>query len=100
MRQAIVTRYYGPTNTKGARVLAKAAAGKLFVSWDDALTVDDNHRRAAVALADSFNWLTDRSTQRGYRLFEGALPDNTGNVYVLVMCIPDNKGNLIALENL
>jgi hypothetical protein len=71
--QAIVTKYHGATNFRGSRVSAKASAGRVTVSWDDALDVDANHRAAAVALCRKFGW---HGT-----LVEGGLPEGTGNVY-------------------
>ena len=78
MRQAIVTRYHGPTNYRGARVSAKADAGNVSLSWDDTLDVDGNHEKVAKALANRFGWL-----DHGWQLVAGGLPDNKGNVYVL-----------------
>lgn len=51
MRQAIQTKYLGPTNYRGARVKASAEAGSVTLSWDHALNVDRNHMAAAQALA-------------------------------------------------
>lgn len=56
MRQAIVTKWFGPTNSRGSRVKAKAAAGSITVSWDYGLNVADNHAAAARALADKLGW--------------------------------------------
>lgn len=56
MRQAIVTRFLGPTNHRGARVKATADAGTVTVSWDYALGISENHERAAFALADKLGW--------------------------------------------
>jgi len=72
MRQAIVTKYLGPTNHRGSRIKATATAGTVTVPWDSAQGVDENHERAARALAQRFNWL-DRNTLAG-----GCLP---GSVY-------------------
>jgi hypothetical protein len=72
--QAITTRYIGPTNTRGSRVKATAAAGSITLDWDDGLNSDENHARAALALADKFKW-------RG-AYYGGGLPDGCGNVYV------------------
>lgn len=72
--QAIVTKYFGPTNVRGSRVKAKAEAGSITLHWDDALDVEDNHHRAAKALAEKLGW--------GGRWFCGGLPGNEGNVYV------------------
>ena len=54
--EAITTKYHGPTDTKGSRVSARAQAGRVSITWDDALNSDENHRAAAQALADKFKW--------------------------------------------
>jgi hypothetical protein len=59
MYQAIQTKFHGPTNTRGARVSARADAGRVIVSWDYALNVTDNHKAAAVALARRYGWPED-----------------------------------------
>lgn len=35
--QAIVTKYLGPTNHRGARIVAKAQAGRKVYAWQDDL---------------------------------------------------------------
>lgn len=74
MRQAIVTKYHGPTDRRGSRVSATADAGRIFVSWDDSLGIEKNHDNAARLLAEKFKW---RGTWYG-----GGLPTGDGNVYV------------------
>lgn len=54
--QAIRTKYLGPTNRRGSRIQARAAAGTVTLSWDHALTSGGNHRAAALALCDRFGW--------------------------------------------
>ncbi len=54
--QAIVTRYHGPANVRGSRVKATASAGSVTLTWDDALNADENHMRAARALANKYGW--------------------------------------------
>ena len=76
--QAIVTKFHGPTDSRGSRVSAKAQAGRKFYAWDYALDSEQNHDAAAKAYADSLGWLAN-----GYRLVGGGLPDGTGNCYVL-----------------
>jgi hypothetical protein len=56
MRQAIFTKFLGPTNSRGSRVKASADAGSVTVSWDHALNSSENHRAAAMALAVKFGW--------------------------------------------
>jgi hypothetical protein len=55
-RQAIQTKYIGPTNVKGSRCKAWAQAGSVLLAWDDALNSEQNHVRAAEALAAKFHW--------------------------------------------
>jgi hypothetical protein len=54
--QAITTKYIGPTNVRSSKVKATAQAGSLTLHWDDGLNADDNHKRAARALADKLSW--------------------------------------------
>ncbi len=57
MRQSIVTKYHGPTNTRGSKVIATSASGhRLQLEWDDALNSDANHQAAAMALAVKLDW--------------------------------------------
>lgn len=85
MRQAIVTKYLGPTNTRGARVKATAYAGSVTIPWDDAKDVDDNHYAAALALAFKFEWVRQHDLDKGaVHIVGGGLPDGRGNAYVLV----------------
>lgn len=54
--QAIITKYHGPTNSKGSRISAQAAAGKVFVHYDHALNIDENHAEAARNLLEKLGW--------------------------------------------
>jgi len=56
MRQAIITKYIGPTNFRGARVQAKCDAKTIYVPWDHALDVEENHFRAAEKLLLHLKW--------------------------------------------
>lgn len=78
--QAITTRFYGPTNTRGSRIVAKCDAGKLSVSWDHGKGIDENHDAAAAQLAAKLGWDTDDYG----RLVGGGLPGGNGNCYVFV----------------
>ena len=78
MRQAITTKYLGPTNHKGARVRARNAAGHtVTLGWDHGLESKQNHIEAAKALAMKLGWESDRwyggSMGVGY-VFVEALP--------------------------
>jgi len=60
---AILTKYVGPTNTRGARVSVSTCNNhRMMVVWADDLGVEENHRRAAQALADKMGW----NTKDGY----------------------------------
>lgn len=86
-RQAIVTRYHGPTNYRGSRVSAKAEAGRLTIEWDDALSSEDNHAAAVKALAHRLEWDSDAYTRDGgWHL--GALP---GGGYVAVLLTTNSR---------
>ena len=56
MFQAITTKYLGPTNYRGSRIKARAQVGAITIPWDYALSVDDNHKAAAEALALKWEW--------------------------------------------
>ena len=56
MYQAITTKFLGPTNHRGSRVKARAQVGSITIPWDYALSVDDNHKAAAQALARKWGW--------------------------------------------
>ena len=56
MRQAITTKYLGPTNHRGSRVKATAEAGSVTVPWDHSLDTELNHFEAAHALCVKFGW--------------------------------------------
>jgi len=81
--QAIVTKYLGPTNCRGGRVVAWCEAGRIVVGWNHAIGIPENHEGAARALVKKLGW-DDRRYYRRWVL--GALPQNTGG-YVLV-CAP------------
>lgn len=69
MRQAIVTKYIGPTNHRGARIKATAFAGSITVPYAYELGIPAAHEAAARALADKFGWVGDMvggSTLDGY----------------------------------
>jgi hypothetical protein len=62
-RQSILTKYIGPTNSRGSRVKAVQSGwhsdkrtNSITLHWDDALNSDQNHAKAAKALADRLGW--------------------------------------------
>ena len=65
---AIETRYHGPTNTKGSRIVASANGHRLTIGVDNAVSVEDNHANAAKELARKLKWtgrLIGGHTNRG-----------------------------------
>jgi len=81
MRQAIVTKYLGPTNHRGSRVKATADAGSVTLSWDHALNSDANHIEAAKALARKLGWEGE--------FVGGGMPGDSGYAFVMSDCGPD-----------
>ena len=77
--KAIVTKYHGPTNTRGSRFSATAeGVGRIYKPYNYGQNADENHYAAALQLANKHGWLKD-----GTRLVGGGLPDG-GCVWVFV----------------
>lgn len=55
--QAIQTKYLPCTNFRPSRVKAWCGAGSIVLSWDHALNVEENHAKAANALASNLGWV-------------------------------------------
>lgn len=58
---AIFTKYIGPSNVKGSRVKAycmvkRVINGSVILEWDSGLSAEENHARAAKALAIKCAW--------------------------------------------
>lgn len=55
--QAIVTKYLGPTNRRGARVKATSASGQsVTIPYSSELPDELAHRQAAEALCRKLKW--------------------------------------------
>jgi hypothetical protein len=74
--QAITTKYIGPSNVRGSRIKAKAAAGSITIGRDDSLNIEQNHAKAAEALARKFGWHGN--------YFQGGSPNEDGYCFVCV----------------
>ncbi len=48
---AIVTKYHGPTGSKGSRITASHDGKRVTVGYDHEIDTDGNHKKAAVAFA-------------------------------------------------
>lgn len=76
--KAILTKYLGPTNSRGSRIKASAeGVPSITVSFDYAER-DGGRYLAACQLANKYGWLRD-----DYQLVEGGLP-NGESVFVMV----------------
>ncbi len=68
--KAITTRYMGPTNTRGARILATDEdKNRVTISYPYELSGEAVHLKAAQALCNMMKWsgnLVGGSTKRGY----------------------------------
>ena len=78
--QAIVTKYHGPGNVRGSRIIAKADAGSIQFGYRHELNGEQNHKAAADALAKKLGWDTDAYGS----LVGGGLPGNAGYAWVFV----------------
>jgi hypothetical protein len=55
--KAIETKYFGPTNVKGSRIIASDSDNnKVICSYDHSLNSEDNQIVAAKALCKKMNW--------------------------------------------
>jgi len=54
--QAIRTRYYGPSNVRGSRIIAKCEAGSIVMAYNHALGIWENHATAAAMLLEKLGW--------------------------------------------
>jgi hypothetical protein len=55
--QAITTRYFGPGNVRGARIIATTESGiRHAISYPYELSGEACHRKAAQELADKLGW--------------------------------------------
>lgn len=55
-RQAIITKYIGPTNNRGARIKAWCEAGAITIPFDYALNQEERHCNAVSALLEKLDW--------------------------------------------
>lgn len=57
MTKIIQTKYIGPANTRGSRIRAGDGDGNsVTISYDDALSSEKNHGRAAADLLAKMGW--------------------------------------------
>jgi hypothetical protein len=75
--QAIITKYLGPTNSRGSRIKAIGNTGFAYWDWNHALNPDENHENAANAFIakHKLNWKIHS---------KGSMPMNTPYAYAFV----------------
>lgn len=71
--QAIHTKYIGATQTKCARIIAKAGKNRTCVNYDETWGIETNHIKACRALMEKLEW--------NHNFITGSL----GNDYVHVL---------------
>lgn len=54
--QAILTKYFGPTNSRGSRIKAQCAAGSITIGYPHELSGMACHAKAAKALVEKLGW--------------------------------------------
>ena len=74
MPQAIITKYLGPTDTKGGRIKASCYSGSVTIDYPHHLSGDAKHLAAAEALCKKLDWTGT--------LIGGSLPDESGYAFV------------------
>jgi hypothetical protein len=58
--KAITTRYFGPGNVRGARIIASDSDGnRVTIPYPHELSGEDVHRKAANALCEKMHWSGD-----------------------------------------
>ena len=77
--QAIITKFIGPTNVRGARIKATASAGSITIGYPHELGLYERHEKAAHALLDKLGW--------DFELASGDLPDGS----TVFVCLPKKR---------
>ena len=77
INQSIETRYVGPTNHRGSRIIATTPGGhKLTHAWNYEFNIEANHYAAAEALRAKLDWPSIKaggSTAKGYAFMTSVL---------------------------
>ena len=77
----VITKYQGPTNSRGSRVKATSGSGKTAtVSWDHTLDAHDNHAAAATSLV----WKVLGIPADNLTLVGGTLPTDDGYAFAVL----------------
>lgn len=82
MYRAVSTRFAGPTNTRGSRVLTRTVNGSKAIAWNYALNPYENHEAAALAVAREEGWQAWTSDEDAPA---ARLPDGSGYVFLFAV---------------
>lgn len=92
MRQAIVTKYVGPTNDKGSHIRLRSGGGLgMSVPWNYDLDVEGNHQAAVNIFADKYNWRNPGDGKR-YEYEGGGIPGPWAYAFVQIEVKRARKG--------
>lgn len=83
--QAIITKYHGAANVNGSRISATCYGGRVTIGYDSALNSEENHTKAAQALAAKMKWTPDNKKMFANTWYRGAMPGESGYCFVLAM---------------
>lgn len=86
MAQVITTKYVGPTNARGSRVIVNSWQGRKTYGWDSALNSEENHALAAAHFVFQLN--KDREENeldfcKWDIISGGGMPDGCGYGFVI-----------------
>ena len=95
--KAIITKYLGPTDTKGSRIKADDGDGNtITISYPHELSGEDVHRKAAEALCDKMGWtgeLIGGAIKNGYAfVFSDPAPIRACEAVLVWAKTPGNHG--------
>jgi hypothetical protein len=82
--QAVITKYLGPTNSRGTRIKAISWSGSATVGYDYSLNSGDNHKAAAQAICDNLNSAPNVIEDGSWTIEAGAeMPDGRGYAFIM-----------------
>lgn len=85
MAQVITTKYVGPTDKRGSRVVVNSWRGRKTYGWDNALSSDENHAVAAGHFVAMINkgYAEVSSLVEWAIVGGGSMPDGKGYGFVI-----------------
>lgn len=80
--RALITKFVGPTNTKGSRIQVKGWMNSAYYAWDHSLSVEENHAIAAGHYVFDLNKGRDGDYKWSI-VSGGAMPDASGYAFII-----------------